>query len=142
MPTMGEAPGYHAAAMSLALTAPAGMEVYFTLDGYKPTAASIQYTVPIGLFETTVVRAVVVDPSGALAPSFVETNTYFFGADSHTIRVVSVSGDGLEDGAWVGDEPMHIRNSSSRDTQIGRVQEKPNVHCRAPPTRSVRGKPV
>ena len=108
MPSMGEAPGYHAAAMSLALTAPAGMEVYFTLDGYKPTAASIQYTVPIGLFETTVVRAVVVDPSGALAPSFVETNTYFFGADTHTIRVVSVSGDGLEDGAWVGDEPMHI----------------------------------
>ena len=108
MPLMGEAPGYHAAAFSLDLSAPAGMEVYYTLDGYKPTAASLPYSVPIGLFETTVVRAVVVDPSGVLAPSFVETNTYFFGDDAHTIRVVSVSGDGLEDGAWVGDEPMHI----------------------------------
>ena len=107
-PLMGEAPGYHAAAFSLDLSAPAGMEVYYTLDGYKPTAASLPYSVPIGLFETTVVRAVVVDPSGVLAPSFVETNTYFFGDDAHTIRVVSVSGDGLEDGAWVGDEPMHI----------------------------------
>ena len=37
-----------------------------------------------------------------------ETNTYFFGDDAHTIRVVCVSGVVLEDGAWVGDEPMHI----------------------------------
>ncbi len=108
MPLMGEAPGYHANAFSLDISAPAGMEVYYTLDGYKPTDMSLPYSIPIGLFETTVVRAVVIDPSGVLAPSFIETNTYFFGADQHAIRVVSVSGPGLEDGAWFGDEPMHI----------------------------------
>ena len=108
MPEMGEAPGYHANAMSLALTADPGMEVYYTLDGYGPSAASLPYVAPIGLFETVVVRAIAIDPTGVLAPSFTNTNTYFFGDDQHSIRVVSVSGPGLEDGAWVGDEPMHI----------------------------------
>ena len=108
MPDMGEAPGYHANAFSLALTAAPGMEIYYTLDGYGPSAASLPYVTPIGLFETIVVRAIAVDPTGALAPSFTNTNTYFFGDDQHSIRVVSVSGPGLEDGAWFGDEPMHI----------------------------------
>ena len=108
MPVMGEAPGYHANAMSLDISGPAGMEIYYTLDGYKPSATSLPYAAPIGLMATTVVRALVVDPTGTLAPSFTETNTYFFGDDAHTIRVVSVSGAGLEDGAWNGDEPMHI----------------------------------
>ena len=108
MPEMGEAPGYHADAMSLALTAAPGMEIYYTLDGYGPSAASLPYVAPIGLFETMVVRAIAVDPTGVLAPSFTNTNTYFFGDDQHSIRVVSVSGPGLEDGAWFGDEPMHI----------------------------------
>ncbi len=108
MPVMSEAPGYHADAFSLDISAAPGMEIYYTLDGYKPTASSLPYVLPIGLFETVVVRAVVVDPSGLLAPSFTETNTFFFGADQHSIRIVSVSGDGLEDGAWFGDEPMHI----------------------------------
>ena len=108
MPTMGEAPGYHSDAFSLDISAEPGMEIFYTLDGYKPTDMSLPYVAPIGLFETVVVRAVAVDPTGMLAPSFIETNTYFFGNDNHTVRVVSVSGPGLEDGAWFGDEPMHI----------------------------------
>ena len=83
MPDMGEAPGYHANAFSLALTAAPGMEIYYTLDGYGPSAASLPYVTPIGLFETIVVRAIAVDPTGALAPSFTNTNTYFFGDDQH-----------------------------------------------------------
>ena len=38
-PIMGEAPGYHANALSLDLSGPAGMEIYYTLDGYRPTRA-------------------------------------------------------------------------------------------------------
>lgn len=107
-PEFGEAPGYHADAMSLAISGAPGMEIHYTLDGYRPDDSTLPYVAPIGLFETTVVRAVAIDPTGVLAPSFVETNTYFFGGDSHAIRVVSVSGPGLEDGEWFGDEPMHI----------------------------------
>lgn len=108
MPVMSEAPGYYAGAFALDISAAPGMEIYYTLDGYKPTTTGLTYMAPIGLMETTVVRAMAVDPTGLLAPSFTETNTYFLGGDQHTIRVVSVSGDGLEDGAWFGDEPMHI----------------------------------
>ena len=51
-----------------------------------------------------------IDLAGNESPSFIQTNTYFTGADSHTIPVVSVSGDGPEYGSWPGggDEPMHI----------------------------------
>jgi gliding motility-associated-like protein len=107
-PVLGEAPGYHANALAVAITAESGMEIHYTLDGYRPDDSTLPYVAPIGLFETTVVRAVAIDPTGVLAPSFVETNTYFFGNDAHSIRVVSVSGPGLEDGEWFGDEPMHI----------------------------------
>ena len=92
--------GHYDSAVSVELSVPAGYEVRYTLDGYSPTAASALYTGPINVANTTVVRAVAVDPSGQLAPSFIATNTYFIGADSHTIPVVSVSGNGQEDGAW------------------------------------------
>lgn len=113
-PVMGEVPGYYATGIALDLNAPAGFDVFYTLDGYFPSATSLPYSAPLAIDQTVVVRAIAIDPSGELAPSFIETNTYFFGDDNHTIRVVSVSGDGLEDGDWGGgwggggDDPMHI----------------------------------
>lgn len=112
MPTFDLAPGYYSAAVNVALDAPAGLDIYYTLDGYEPTTASALYTGPISVMETTVIRAIAVDPTGTLAKSFPEANTYFIGDDSHTIVVVSVSGNGQEDGAWPwgggNGEPMHI----------------------------------
>jgi len=99
-PTFNLEAGHYDAAVSVELSVPAGYEVRYTLDGYTPTAASALYTGPINVGTTTVVRAVALDPSGTLAPSFIQTNTFFIGADSHTIPVVSVSGNGQEDGAW------------------------------------------
>ncbi len=99
-PTFNLEAGHYDAAVSVELSVPAGYEVRYTLDGYTPTAASALYTGPINVGTTTVVRAVGLDPSGTLAPSFIQTNTFFIGADSHTIPVVSVSGNGQEDGAW------------------------------------------
>ena len=102
--------GYYDAAVSVELSVPAGYEIRYTLDGYSPNAGSALYTGPINVSNTTVVRAVALDPSGALAPSFIETNTFFLGPDAHTIPVVSVSGNGQEDGTWGwgGDELAHI----------------------------------
>ena len=112
MPLFDVDPGYHPAPIDVALTAPAGMEIRYTTNGYAPTAASAMYSGPIPVTETTVIRAIALDPSGVLATSFPETNTYFVGGDSHSIVVVSVSGDGQEDGVWPGGggngEPMHI----------------------------------
>ena len=113
-PTFDVESGYHAGALSVALSVPAGFDVHYTLDGYTPTAASALYTGPISINATTVVRAVAVDPNAGMAmgvaPSFIATNTYFLGADSHSIPVVSVSGDGQEDGTWgwVAGDLAHI----------------------------------
>lgn len=111
MPAFDLEAGFYPNPLEVTLSAPAGMDIYFTLDGYEPTTGSTLYTGPISLSETTVVRAITVDPSGSLATSFPETNTYFLGEDNHSVIVVSVSGDGQEDGYWPGGgngEPMHI----------------------------------
>ena len=103
--------GHYDAVVSVELSVPAGYDIRYTLDGYAPTAASALYTSAINVANTTVVRAVAIDPSGVLAPSFIETNTFFIGADTHTIPVVSVSGNGQEDGEWGwggNDELAHI----------------------------------
>ncbi|MDA0939365.1 MAG: CotH kinase family protein [Bacteroidetes bacterium] len=99
-PTFNAEAGHYDAAVSVELSVPAGYEIRYTLDGYTPTAASPLYTGPFNVGTTTVVRAVALDPTGNLAPSFIQTNTFFIGADNHTIPVVSVSGNGQEDGQW------------------------------------------
>ena len=103
-PTFNVEAGYHTGSLSITLSTPAGFDIYYTLDGYTPTEASTLYTGPIDIATTTVVRAVAFDPNDdvppSLAPSYVATNTYFLGADAHTIPVVSVSGNGQEDGTW------------------------------------------
>ena len=96
--------GYHAGALSVSLSVPGNFDIYYTLDGYTPTEGSTLYTGPIDITETTVVRAMAIDPDDDVppskAPSYIATNTYFLGADAHTIPVVSVSGNGQEDGTW------------------------------------------
>lgn len=73
--------------IQLTLTAEPGMNIYYTLDCSEPTVYSAQYTGPIALSGTTVVRAVAWC-EGAVY-SQVATQTYIFGEDTQ-LRVVSV----------------------------------------------------
>ena len=110
-PVFSSEAGFYAGGVDIFMNVPAGYEVRYTTDGYAPNAGSTLYTGTINILTTTVLRAYMIDLAGNESPSFIETNTYFTGADSHTIAVVSVSGDNQEDGAWPGgggDEPMHI----------------------------------
>ena len=106
--------GYYAGGTNVTITAPAGYDIRYTTDGYAPNAGSPLYTGPIAVSETMVIRARCFDTSGTFADSHINTNTYFTGEDSHSIIVVSVSGDEQEDGQWPGgwgggaDEPCHI----------------------------------
>ena len=109
-PVFSSEAGFYAGGVDVFMNVPAGYEVRYTTNGYAPNAGSTLYTGSINIMNTTVLRAYMIDLAGNESPSFIETNTYFTGADSHTIAVVSVSGDGQEDGAWPGggNEPMHI----------------------------------
>lgn len=111
MPTFDLPAGYSAGPVNVAISAAPGMEIYYTLDGYAPSAASTLYTGPITVNQTTVIRAIAVDPTGDLESSLIETNTYFIGDDNHSIIVVSATGDQVEDGVWpwgTDDELMHL----------------------------------
>jgi len=102
--------GYVGASFNLTLSTPQpGITIRYTLDGSYPTAASPVYGAPINITETTVVKAIALSNDAQVLPSFIETNTYFLGADTHTLPVVSVSSDEIDDllngGGW-GLEPL------------------------------------
>jgi hypothetical protein len=44
-------------------------------------------------------------------PSFIETNTYFFGNDNHQVMVVHIAGATLSDGSWSASRPLPHRSS-------------------------------
>lgn len=133
-PTFSQEAGYYNGGLSLTINAPAGYEIRYTTNGYAPNAGSTVYTGPININNTTVVRARAYDSAGNEAPSFIATNTYFTGGDSHSIIVVSVSGDGQEDGTWPGgwgggvDEPMHVEFFNPDGTFIVEASGDSNEH--------------
>ncbi|MFN2428519.1 MAG: CotH kinase family protein [Cryomorphaceae bacterium] len=86
---------YNGSASVTISSADPNVDIYYTLDGSEPTEASTAYNGPIGINETTVVRARGYSPNDNVPPSFIETNTYFINED-HGVYIVSVSGDELE----------------------------------------------
>ena len=82
-PVFEEQSGYYSGGLNVTVTVPAGYEVRYTTNGYAPTDADALYTGPITVNETTVIRVRAFDPSGTLAGSHLNTNTYFTGDDSH-----------------------------------------------------------
>lgn len=96
-PVFSPAPGFYSGPVSVSIEVPAGTEVRYTTNGAEPTATSTLYSAPIGVTQTTVIkaRAFSLDPT-TIPPSFTEANTYFIG-DAHTIPVLSVAGTDLQD---------------------------------------------
>lgn len=108
-PSISMEAGYYGAPINVTLnTAQTGTTIYYTLDGSIPTDGDIEYTGPINIASTTVLRAIAYHGDPDILPSLVETNTYFFGDDQHTIPVVNISGITLNDGEWNGDELTDI----------------------------------
>jgi len=106
-PIFDQTPGLHGAAISLVLSSPdAGVTIRYTLDGTTPTTTSTAYSGPINVNATKVIRAKAFSSNASVPASFIETNTYFIGT-GHTMAVVSVSGDEIDDllnGGWMEPE--------------------------------------
>ena len=79
--------------LTVALSAPAGCRVYYTLDCTDPTDASALYTEPIRITQTTILRARAYQ-DGCL-PSYMDAQSYLFDVNngSGTLYVVSLVSD-------------------------------------------------
>lgn len=73
--------------LTVTLSAPQGSTIYYTTDCTEPDNTSTQYTGPITLNSSTILRTRVY--SASEIPSLVATQSYFFGV-KHTMRVVSL----------------------------------------------------
>ncbi|MEK7255027.1 MAG: chitobiase/beta-hexosaminidase C-terminal domain-containing protein, partial [Bacteroidota bacterium] len=94
-PFFNQPPGFYNAPVEVALTAPAGTTIRYTLNGAEPTTSSPVYANPILISQTTVVKAKVFTSDSSTPASFIEANTYFI-AENHTIPVLSVAGTDLQ----------------------------------------------
>lgn len=88
MPVFSRQGGYVDAGTEISITAPADCSIVYTTDGSKPSASSAQYSQPIVINKTTVLRAAAVC-NGRLMSQCV-TQTYLV-EDKHSISVVSLS---------------------------------------------------
>ncbi len=90
-PVFGLAPGFYSGSQSVSITCPdPAATIRYTTDGSVPTTTSTQYTGPVAINATTVLRA---KAFGSDPSSFTTSGTYFINVD-HSIPVVSVAGAG------------------------------------------------
>jgi gliding motility-associated-like protein len=109
MPEMSLEAGYYNSAINVSITTTEpSSTIYYTLDGSFPNNGSNVYGGPINISVTTPLRAIVYSSTPGILPSFIETNTYFFGVDQHQVPVYAITGPTLSDGAWGGDEMTTI----------------------------------
>lgn len=91
-PVLSIQAGFYTTPQTVTITCPnPSATIRYTLDGSTPTATSTQYTGPITINTTKVLRAVAFSTD---QPSFTATNTYFINV-THTVPVVSVCGTGV-----------------------------------------------
>ena len=96
-PMLNPGAGFYGGAQSVTITCPTpGATIRYTLDGTAPTAASTAYAGPVAIGVTTVLRAACFSATPGVPPSFMETNTYFINSN-HTVAVLSIAGDDLND---------------------------------------------
>lgn len=82
--------GYAQAGQKVEISVSEGTEVYYTLDGSRPTSSDSKYSAPIEISKTSCIRAIAYAP-GKL-PSEVRTENYIVGT-VHEIPIVCVDMD-------------------------------------------------
>ncbi|MDA9808291.1 CotH kinase family protein, partial [Flavobacteriales bacterium] len=106
-PVFSQVGGYNPAAINITLSSPEpNITIYYTTNGDEPNNTSALYTTAINIANTTVVKAICYSSDPTIPSSFIDYHTFFIN-DTHTIPILSVSGNtgtgGLEDlldGGW------------------------------------------
>jgi hypothetical protein len=94
-PQFSLAAGFYSGPVTVAITTnEPNADIRYTLDGTLPTITSPIYTTPITISSTKVLKARVFTTNPTILPSFINFATYFI-AETHTVPVVSISGNQL-----------------------------------------------
>jgi len=120
--------GYQVGPISVNLTAGVGETIYYTLNGSEPTNGSTLYSGSVNINTTSTLRAIAYSGDAMVFRSKIETNTYFFGADIHSIPFVAVSGSEIGDGSWFDDELAHIEFFNPNGTFLTEATGDSNEH--------------
>ncbi len=127
-PTFNIQAGYQSGPIGVTITGEAGATIYYTTDGSEPDNTDNLYTGIINLNSTTVLRAIAYSADPTEYPSLIETNTYFFGTDTHSVVVVSIAGATLSDGQWIGNEETSIEFFTAAGTFVVESHGDSNEH--------------
>ena len=127
-PAIDTQAGYYAGAINVNIsTTELNSSIYYTLNGTTPFNGSALYSGPVNINSTSVLKAIVYSSDPDLLPSLIETNTYFFGIDTHGLLTVSLSGSTL-DGGWNGDELADIEFFNPTGTFVVEAHGDSNEH--------------
>ena len=92
-PVFSQDAGFYEGSVTVEITTDQpNASLHYTLDSSTPTENSPEYTGPITITETTVLRAVAVSSDPLVPKGFVETNTYFINED-FSVAVISMVSD-------------------------------------------------
>lgn len=133
-PVANMAPGLYSGSIDVTLSS-SGNDIYYTLDGDRPTAGSNLYSGAITISSTSVLRAIAISSNPLVEESFIETNTYFIN-DEHTLPVISIAGgdegetlDDLLDGSFndpIGSFEYFDANQNLIDEGLGEFNKHGN----------------
>ena len=96
-PIFSQVGGYNSAAINITLSSPdPNITIYYTANGDEPNNTSTQYTTAINIATTSVIKAIAYSSDPNIPSSFIDYHTFFIN-DTHTIPILSVSGNQVDD---------------------------------------------
>jgi len=110
--TFSVAGGFYREAQTITLANTSNAPMYYTTNGAAPTTASKQYSTPITVEATTVLRARSISSSQLVGP--VATATYFIGENKRSLMVVSI----VADSSFLWDSAFGIYTNSLKGKEI------------------------
>ena len=88
--------GFYSSSVTVTITSPEpNVTIRYTLDGNEPTSSSTQYTGPVSVPSTKILKARAFSTDASILPGLIEFNTYFIN-EEHTVPVVSIAANSLK----------------------------------------------
>ncbi|MEO5641844.1 MAG: CotH kinase family protein [Bacteroidia bacterium] len=88
--------GYYSGSQTLTISTPdPSVTIYYTTNGFEPTASSAVYSTPLTISATQVIRARAYSSVANRPASFIMNSSYFINVASHVLATVSIYGDNL-----------------------------------------------